>query len=920
MQGEEPLEDDLRCKRTDGRQWRCNRRVMDGKKLCELHHLQGRHRQVREKVPESLKMVRKNRRMPNVESVGEINGETRAQRASSRLVRLAKSVKRKRVIGESEALDEAVRKMKLKRGDLQLELIRMVLKREVEKRKKLKGKKKKKKKKQSNSNEDGDGCEEELTRVLPNGVMAISSSSPHFGNAGSSCDIKIGAEPVAVRRRCFRSKNIEPSPVGTLQVVPFKGNAMGLKRGKKRCHWCGKKSFKNLISCSNCGQHFFCIDCTKEQHFHTQEEIKITCPVCRGTCGCKSCTVIKCGGTENKNLLGDKSKVDRVLHLHYLICMLLPVLKQINQDRSVELEMEAKIKGQKPCKGQILTVEFRCNKQHCCSNCKTSILDLHRSCQNCSYNLCLSCCRDIFQKSLCGITGALDCKSPNRRNGCRPMLLCLEKQSMSTSNHGQESTYVSSSASLTSLRVPDGDASISCPPKEFGGCGDGLLALGCVFPSSWTEKLEISAEEIVGSYELPEALDTSSSCSLCFGMDNEADGIKQLREAANRENSNDNFLYYPTILDMRNDNVEHFQKHWSQGHPVIVQNVLRCSPNLSWDPITMFCTYLKNNAKSQNDETHKADSCLDWFEVNILAHTTDAPASTRQICNIRKLMEEKKAHAQEYTKIAPGQEMTNQVKRSSVSNGEGENIELHNMVRNEMNTWDMVTGASHLLAATNGACELNHKDRDAPHMRESESETDTDYDSEASGPSPRTIQHSKRSEDKEFYLHRTASSNIRQENLAESCGAQWDVFRRQDVPKLLEYLRKHSYEFSHSYGFQKHVVHPILDKNFFLDTTHKMKLKEEFEIEPWTFEQHVGEAVIIPAGCPYQIRKLKSCVNIVLDFASPENATECIQLTDELRLLPEDHRAKSDKFQVKKMALHNIDAAIKEIRELTRAD
>lgn len=29
------------------------------------------------------------------------------------------------------------------------------------------------------------------------------------------------------------------------------------------------------------------------------------------------------------------------------------------------------------------------------------------------------------------------------------------------------------------------------------------------------------------------------------------------------------------------------------------------------------------------------------------------------------------------------------------------------------------------------------------------------------------------------------------------------------------------------------------------------------EIEPWTFEQHVGEAVIIPAGCPYQIRSAK---------------------------------------------------------------
>lgn len=29
------------------------------------------------------------------------------------------------------------------------------------------------------------------------------------------------------------------------------------------------------------------------------------------------------------------------------------------------------------------------------------------------------------------------------------------------------------------------------------------------------------------------------------------------------------------------------------------------------------------------------------------------------------------------------------------------------------------------------------------------------------------------------------------------------------------------------------------------------------DIEPWTFEQHPGEAVIIPAGCPYQVRKLK---------------------------------------------------------------
>ncbi|KAF2305054.1 hypothetical protein GH714_001394 [Hevea brasiliensis] len=136
------------------------------------------------------------------------------------------------------------------------------------------------------------------------------------------------------------------------------------------------------------------------------------------------------------------------------------------------------------------------------------------------------------------------------------------------------------------------------------------------------------------------------------------------------------------------------------------------------------------------------------------------------------------------------------------------------------------------------------------------------------------------------------SDHFRKQEVAEYCGAQWDVFRRQDIPKLVEYLRRHSNEFTHTYGLQKLVGHPILDQNFFLDTTHKMRLKEEFKIEPWTFEQHVGEAVIIPAGCPYQIRNLKSCVNVVLDFVSPENVTVCNQLIDEVRLLPENHNAK----------------------------
>lgn len=28
-------------------------------------------------------------------------------------------------------------------------------------------------------------------------------------------------------------------------------------------------------------------------------------------------------------------------------------------------------------------------------------------------------------------------------------------------------------------------------------------------------------------------------------------------------------------------------------------------------------------------------------------------------------------------------------------------------------------------------------------------------------------------------------------------------------------------------------------------------------VEPWTFEQNLGEAVFIPAGCPHQVTNLK---------------------------------------------------------------
>ncbi|EEF37719.1 conserved hypothetical protein [Ricinus communis] len=1028
----EPLPEHLRCKRTDGRQWRCNRRVMDDKKLCEIHHLQGRHRQYKRKVPESLKLQRKyNKKLKaNADSISD-NLEIRAQKEErfSRLVKLGKLKKRKKSItggGES-------------RGNLQLELIRMVLKREVEKRKKKKKKKIKNKNKKvvaveeinsDNDNIDVDSSsnseEGELMRDLPNGLMAISPAKHNLSNAASCsttpCDIKIGgaaADSSAFTRRCFRSKNIEPMPIGTLQVVPFKKDMVRLRKGKrKKCHFCRRSGLKTLIRCSSCRKQFFCMDCIKDQYFNMQEEVKIACSVCRGTCSCKACSAIQCRNIECKGFSKDKSKVNKVLHFHYLICMLLPVLKEINQDQSIELEIEAKIRGQKPSDLQIQQAEVGCNKRWCCDNCKTSIMDFHRSCPSCSYNLCLSCCQDIYQGSLLRSVKGLLCKCPNRKKACLSGKQFSEMKSVCTYKQNNGIKYSDFSMSLLSLKAPDGNGGIPCPPTEFGGCGKSLLDLCCIFPSSWTKELEISAEEIIGCYELPETVDVFSRCSLCIGMDCEVNESLQLQEAATREESNDNFLYYPTVVDIHSDNLEHFQKHWGKGQPVIVRNVLQGTSDLSWDPIVMFCTYLKNNAaKSENEQV--AD-CLDWFEVeigikqlfmgsfkgpthanmwherlklkgwlsshlfqehfpahyaeilhalplpeymdpisgvlniaaelpqeimkpdlgpcvyisygsgenlvqadsvtklrynsydvvNILAHTADIPVSTEQLNYIRKLMKKHKEQ-NEVSGAAP------------VDVQNIEDVGLHDMITEEMHLHKKVARVSWFSAASHEAHASRFKNRDLFLDREydSDSDSDTDTDTEVSkfffGP----VKNFRTSENHKFCGKLAESSHhCGKRKTVESCGAQWDVFRRQDVPKLIEYLRRHSNEFIQTHGFRKPVGHHILDQNFFLDTTHKLRLKEEFKIEPWTFEQHVGEAVIIPAGCPYQIRNLKSCVNVVLDFVSPENVTECIQLVDELRLLPENHKAKMDSLEVKKMALYSISRAVKEIRELTCAE
>ncbi|CAI0431074.1 unnamed protein product [Linum tenue] len=1019
-----PLPDHLRCKRTDGRRWRCGRKVLPGKKLCEIHHLQGKHRQHKWKVPESLKIQREYKNRNKISNGARV----RLQKEEADVVLSKLGQKRKK----SEGFEEVVKmkkkkkmkkKVKAKKNTLQFELIRMVLKREVEKRKGQSTSNKKPNSKSKSGSSDNNGGEEgeeddedeepELMRDLPNGFMAISPVK-HFNNVGScsasaaSCDVKIGSDSSSGIR--FRSKNLEPLPIGAaLQVKDM----VELRRGKKKqkCHWCRKNGLSStLIQCSSCSKEFFCTDCIKDRYFDEQEEVQNACPVCRGTCGCKPCLAGRFKDSDCEEYSNGGRQVNKVLHFHYMICMLLPVLKQMNRDLVSEIDTEAKMKGLKPSEVQIELAKVSSN-QRSCNKCKASIVDFHRSCQICSYNLCLRCCRDVFQGIVCGNVDVLVSKCPTRRK---------------TFISGKQQCEVIS-AFTSKKRLPgrcpsnrkafNGCVGIPCPSSEFGGCGDSLLDLSSLFPLSWAKELETSAEELIGCYELPETLDINSSCSLCTESDLDTDEIRQSQEASAREDSQDNLLYCPTAAEIHGDNLEHFQKHWGKGQPVKVRNVLLGTSDLSWDPIVMFCTYLKNNANTPGN-TQATDS-LDHFEVeigvrqlfmgsirgpkkanmwhedlklkgwlssqviqehlpahfseilhalplpeymdpasgllnvaaelpqeiskpdlgpsiyisynsgndivradsvsklrydtydvvNVLVHATDAPVSTEQLNYIRKLMKKNK-------------------EENRANGGSIEELGLHDLVEEEVQLHKKVARVSWFSAAAaaaqHEACdekpEAAFHNNGACSDTDSDTDTDTDTDTEVSkfffGPvkgsrtsdhRPSRIKHTETTSDEEFVS----------EKHEESCGVLWDVFRRQDVPKLVEYLRLHSKEFVETYGSRKPVTHPIHDQIFFLDAVHKRRLKEEFEIEPWSFEQHVGEAVIVPAGCPYQIRNLKSCVNIVLDFVSPESVVQSMQLIDELRLLPDKHKARADSLEVKQMAIHGVSRAIKEIRDLT---
>lgn len=240
-------------------------------------------------------------------------------------------------------------------------------------------------------------------------------------------------------------------------------------------------------------------------------------------------------------------------------------------------------------------ISFRC--VFCSNICRIPIIDYHRHCANCSYDLCLHCCQDLRGASARGVKSEL----VENQNGGR----------------NQENGTVSEQVKKSRIRLnlsdkyPDwkanSDGSIPCPPREYGGCNYSSLNLSRIFKMNWVAKLVKNVEEMVSGCKVYDAGTPQKS-----GLN---DSI--FRQYAHREDSNDNFLYCPSSEDIKAEGINNFRKHWVRGKPIIVKQVFDSSSISSWDPMAIWRGIRETSDEKMKDENRmvKAIDCLNWSEV-----------------------------------------------------------------------------------------------------------------------------------------------------------------------------------------------------------------------------------------------------------------------------------------------------------------
>lgn len=153
-------------------------------------------------------------------------------------------------------------------------------------------------------------------------------------------------------------------------------------------------------------------------------------------------------------------------------------------------------------------------------------------------------------------------------------------------------------------------------------------------------------------------------------------------------------------------------------------------------------------------------------------------------------------------------------------------------------------------------------------------------------------------------------------------GAVWDIWPRESCTLLRKYLADHCTEFTHEgKAVQLEDVQDWIHSQCFFLTRKHRKALAALGAASHHFEQHEDETVYIPAGCPHQVRNLRSCIKVAVDFVSPDSLPYLAELAAQKRgiCLQEknapDEKAHADKLQAQLMVFSSVIAAVKQLRQ-----
>lgn len=389
------------------------------------------------------------------------------------------------------------------------------------------------------------------------------------------------------------------------------------------CHQCWRNNTSDVVVCSNCKKRRYCYKCLEKWYpDKTRKDVELACPFCRGNCNCRVCL------KEEVNVMVGHEQEDmdintKMQKLLYLLYKTLPLLRHIQREQSSELDVEAIIQGVKLMEEDISRSVLDDDDRVYCDSCNTSIVNIHRSCPNpdCSYDLCLTCCQELRK----GFQHGGDEAESSYQQPCGQNTE-LNGQTANGNRYGSDSHValpMNESMADMSCNFPDwraeADGRIPCPPKVRGGCGREMLALKRIFEADWVNNLIKNSEDLIFKYQPPDN-DFSQGCSLCHPTNIAGNGPRdsEVRQAAYRESSHDNFLYCPNAVHLGDNDFEHFQMHWMQGEPVIARNVLEKGSGLSWEPMVMWRAFMgAKRILKEEVARFKAIDCLDWCEVEI---------------------------------------------------------------------------------------------------------------------------------------------------------------------------------------------------------------------------------------------------------------------------------------------------------------